>query len=144
MTGVDKRFLLADDKARIVADWEHTKERWRKGIINGAGEPDADIIPWCDRLNELPGVCTLQSCVGHETSGHLWLWLDEQRSREFDRWGYVLARMEGIETVNRKYGSWGQEITAIEFDGRFEKACESVLLFFRALSNCGSRYQVRR
>ena len=136
MTAIDTRFLTVDGRRDILAEWERTKEQWRKGVVRGAGEPDADIIPWCDLINSLPGVCTLQSCAGHKTGGHLWLWLDEQRSREFDRWGYVLARMEGIETVARKYGSWGQEITAIEFDDRFEKACESVLLFFRALAKC--------
>ena len=134
MARVDNQFLLADSKKRIVTEWERMKEQWRMGVICGSGSPDADIILWCDQINKLPGICTLQSCVGHETTAHLWLWLDEQRSREFDKWGYVLARMRGVETVNRKYGSWGQEITVIEFDGYFETGCESTLLFFRALS----------
>jgi hypothetical protein len=109
----------------------------RKGSWNSPGTL-VGLIVWTS-LNSLPGVCTLQSCSGHGGSGHLWLWLDAQMSLQFDRWGYVLARMPGVEVVSRKYTSWGQEVTAIEFDGRFKEACESVSIFFGALvANCNS------
>lgn len=131
-----RRHLLAEAKADELAKWEADKSRPRPpGDVGGHGWADTEIVPLCDALNALPGICTLQSCAGHRDSvGHLWLWLDEQNAGAFDRWGYVLARMRGIEVVSRKYTDWGQEITAIEFDGRFEVARDSVLLFFSALT----------
>lgn len=113
------------------------------GDLAGRGWPDPEIIPLCDALNALPGVCTLQSCAGHAAGsrhrpngefGLLWLWLDEGTSQELDRFGNVLARLPGIETVSKRYADWGQEITAIEFDGRFEEACKSIVIFFSALA----------
>jgi hypothetical protein len=105
------------------------------GDLAGRGWPDPEITPLCDKLNAMPGICTLQSCAGHGGNpGGLWIWLDEDTSRKFDQWGHVLANMEGIEVVSRKYTQWGQEITAIDFDGRLENACRSVLFFFSALT----------
>ncbi len=132
-----QRYLTPPGKKTNLAFWESRKSDPRpSGDLSGKGWPDPEIIPLCDALNQLPGVCTLQSCCGHGGAGHLWLWLDEVLSREMDRWGHVLARMHGIEVVSRKYTHWGQEITAIEFDGRaeFNKACESVLIFFSTLA----------
>lgn len=132
----DRRYLGPDDKDAIHAEWAARRaEAPPSGDLAGKGWPDPEIFPLCDELNRLPGVCTLQSCSGHGAGGHLWLWLDEATSLEFDRWGCVLARMPGIESVSKKLTGWGQEIAAIEFDSRFEKACESVLIFFYAASH---------
>lgn len=130
------RYLQPTDKVTILAEWQRLQDQPRPaGDLAGKGWPDPEIIPLCDELNKLFGVCTLQSCSGHGGGGGgLWLWLDEPTSRMFDLWGHVLANMQGIEVVSRKYTAWGQEITAIDFDSRFDKALKSVLLFFRALA----------
>lgn len=138
----DRRYLAPEDKAAVLAEWAARRaESPPAGDLAGKGWPDPEIIPLCDELNRLPGVCTLQSCSGHGGGGHLWLWLDEATSAEFDRWGHVLARMPGIEAVSRKLTAWGQEITAVEFDSRFKTACESVSIFFRALGTTSGRCQ---
>lgn len=139
-----QRYLTVDEKANILEEWEAAKaSRLRPaGDSGGHGWVDPEIVPTCDALNELPGVCTLQSCSGHgESAGHLWLWLDERHSHAIDVWGHVLARLPGIETVSRKYTSWGQQITAIEFDSRLEMASQSVLCFFVALETTFCRCQ---
>jgi hypothetical protein len=138
------RYLSPEAKARVLLQWEAAKaQQSPSGDLGGRGYPDLEIVPLCDALNTLPGICTLQSCSGHPNgdqhrpagnTGLLWLWLDEPTSYEFDRVGSVLARLPGIETVSRRYSPWGQEITAIEFDGRFSQAIESVMVFFSTLS----------
>ena len=131
---LDPRWLTPASKDRILAQWQSRLAEPRPaGDLSGRGWPDPEIVPLCNGLNRLPGVCTLQSCSGHGGPGHLWLWLDHETSGEFDRWGHVLARMAGIEAVSRKWSSWGQEITAIDFDSRFEDAYNSVEVFFLAL-----------
>jgi hypothetical protein len=103
-------------------------------------------VPWCDRLNALPGVCTVQSCAGHtpeETgggfrSGHVWLLLDEEMSTAFDTRAMELAAQEEhIERVSRIYAPWGQEVTSITFAGNerglLDESMRIVLEFFLSL-----------
>ena len=137
------RYLTTDQKAGLLGEWETAKaQRLRPADdAGGHGWVDPEVVPICDALNDLPGVCSLQSCAGHgESPGHLWLWLDEHNSRAIDVWGHVLARLPGIEAVSRKYTDWGQQITAIEFDSRLEIACESVLCFFVALETTSGSF----
>jgi hypothetical protein len=58
----------------------------------GYGYPDPEIYALTDRLNEITGVCTVQSCSGHPATpdqgvypGQLWLRLDERRFSAFLR-----------------------------------------------------------
>ncbi len=133
----EQRYLTGDAKQPIIREWEVKKLSERPSDDPGGhGYPDPEIYGLCDVLNAIPGVCTLQSCSGHGmVGGHLWLWLSIDLSDQFNHWAHVLARMEGIEFVQRKYTEWGQEITAIKFDGRFEEASNSIVVFFQALND---------
>lgn len=117
------RFLTPDAKEEILAEWDQKRELWRKGSLRGTGEPDADIIPWCDRINALPGVCTLQSCAGHVKNGtietaHLWLWMSETAAKVFDREVFaLLGHRERIDWISKHYLHDGKEITAVTFCG---------------------------
>ena len=142
MKGVDARFLLADDKKRIVADWEHIKEDQRTKEIVGPGVPDREIVPWCDRINQLPGLCTLQSCAGHKdgdtlVSGHLWLLMSQSAADRFDRTAFLLLRNEdSIEQISWLYQHEGKKIASIIFAGNERESLEtSISLIFGFL--CG-------
>lgn len=131
------RHLDIAAKKSEIESWMKLRARPRPaGDLAGKGWPDPEIIPLCEALNDLPGVCTLQSCAGHNgDSGHLWLWLDEYMSDQFDDNAFILAKMPGIERVSRIYQSYGQEVTDIILNGgKFEAACESVLSFFQEMA----------
>lgn len=134
------RYLTPAAKTAEIRQW-NTIRNAAVGIA-GAGTPDAEIAPWCDRLNALPGVCTLQSCAGHENgergrSGHLWLWLDEARARALHKRAFELARRSEIERLSVIYQPWGQEILEVVLqgspDGQLEHSIEIVLLFLESL-----------
>jgi len=143
------RFLSTDFKRRTLEDWERKKtlilpEDGRG--LGGRGYPDPEIIPWCDLLNEIPGVCTLQSCAGHGPedsggamrSGHLWLLLDAEMSAAFDARAWELvADSEHIERASRIYSPWGQEVTNIVFAGNergmLDESMQLVLDFLASL-----------
>jgi tRNA(Phe) wybutosine-synthesizing methylase Tyw3 len=70
--------------------------------IGGHGYADPEIYALTDRLNALPGVCTLQSCAGHvvdaaDGSGpyhmraSLWLWLSGEMMKRFRAHVWELA-----------------------------------------------------
>lgn len=121
------RYLSPAEKAVNLAEWERAKRQPRPpGDLGELGWPDPDIIPLCDALNEFPGVCTVQSCAGHgsalagyvQSSGHLWLRLNDRVSAAFDRSVFHLsARTDLIERVWRIYSEDGKEITCIAFAG---------------------------
>lgn len=138
--GVGSRWLTPDAKAAILREWQHT----RATVAEGLGAPDAEILPLCNKLNEIPGVCTLQSCAGHKRaryreSAHLWLWLSEDLSREFDAQAFAFASEEGIEAVKRRYTPWGQEVTMITFAGKersgLERSADTIASFFDRLAS---------
>jgi tRNA(Phe) wybutosine-synthesizing methylase Tyw3 len=120
-----KRYLSAAIKRRILTDWERRKRtapsRESKDV-GGSGRVDPDVVPWCDLINRIPGICTIQSCAGHRSgkfmhSGHLWLRLSKKKSASFDRKAFELSSWNEIESVSRVYSSQGQEITVIAFAG---------------------------
>lgn len=117
------RFLTADGKRDILAAWMRTKQAWHSGEINGPGKPDADIVPWCDRINELPGICTVQSCAGHrkgryQTNGHLWLWMDEVAHVRFIANAFLLLdNRDYIDSVDTRFLHEGKEIVFVTFFG---------------------------
>ena len=144
---IGNRWLTSADKEIVLAAWDELKLRpVPKGDCGGVGYPDPDIIPWCDRLNAIPGVCTLQSCAGHvkpgglRDAGHLWLWLDRSMAGAFDAHAHRLARhVHYIEEVARRYTSWGQEVTVITFAGndrdRLPPSLRLILAFLRTLGH---------
>jgi hypothetical protein len=144
---VTDRYLTDRAKAEVLAEWERLKANPRPlGAPGGRGLPDPEIIPYVDALNALEGVCTLQSCCGHtddrsrgvDAPGHLWLWLSEAMSREFDRRAFVLAGKPYVECVERMYSEWGQEIASITFAGAerdlLPESGQSIIRFFHSLA----------
>ena len=88
-------------------------ERWREqrltprpgGDLGGRGYPDPEIFTWTDRLNDIRGVCTLQSCSGHKRltgpgwKGELWFWLSESMMKNWNTNAWRLAEVSGFESV---------------------------------------------
>lgn len=145
----EARHLRPETKRRTLEEWDLSKSGPLPAAgrgLGGRGYPDPDMICWCDHLNAIPGVCTLQSCAGHGPedsgggmkSGHLWLLLDEAMSDAFDTRALDLAsETEHIERVSRIYSPWGQEVTSIVFAGNerglLAESMRIVLDFFRTL-----------
>ena len=82
------RHLSEQEKNRVLAAWDkHRRDYPNDGMY---GRPDPTMNPWCDAINALPGVCTVQACSGHRrdiggtSGGCLWLRLDEPASNRFD------------------------------------------------------------
>ena len=143
----ENRWLTNADKEFVLVSWSEAKiQPVPEGDYGGVGYPDPDIVPWCDRINALPGVCTLQSCAGHvrqggeRDAGHLWLWLSRPMAGAFDSHAHRLARhVSYIEDVTRRYTSWGQEVTVITFAGnerdRLPPSLRLILAFLRTLAH---------
>ena len=97
--------LTPEAKVQVLAEWQAAKDGPRGA--GGSGFPDDAIISLCDQLNELEGICTLQSCSGHPRSstqrwaspGQLHVWLDERRFVRFLSVADGVARMPLIDDV---------------------------------------------
>ena len=137
------------EKAEILEGWEESKRtlmRW-PGVKGGYGYVDADIVPLCDALNRLPGICTLQSCAGHPAGelggyvspGHLWLQLDQRMARRFEEQAHQLAAEPVIERVEKIYWEDGKETVTVHFkgneSGRLAESSTAILKFFEKLHN---------
>lgn len=148
-TARQDRHLSPARKREALAGWEACKGSGTSlgdGAPGGAGYPDPEMFRWCDRLNAIPGICTLQSCAGHldaggrgvTSPGRLWLLLDPEMSAAFDARALDLAAdSDHIERVCRIYSSWGEEVTSIEFAGNergmLEASMRRILAFFEAI-----------
>lgn len=77
-------------------------------MSSGPGLPETSMIPWCEKLNDIDGLCTVQSCAGHgpdacgyRSSGHLWLRLSAPMMKQFiERGSDLAADLEHIERAN--------------------------------------------
>lgn len=153
------RYLTPKLKTHVLAEWKTIKQRYASsGITNptgGRGYPDPLIFDWCDRLNRIPTLVTLQSCTGHKVSedhiysGNFWLWLSEEASELFDPKAFELyeqffihpkhGNLELISEVRRFYQQYGQEVTSINFRGLeestevFEASMNHISEFFERL-----------
>ena len=145
------RYLTPAAKAQELALWQATKATPRPpGDLAGRGYPDPEIVPLVDALNELPGLCTLQSCSGHPEGsrepgpGHLWLWLDRETSAAFDERAFELAKLSVVDSVSKLYQQWGQEVTVIVFrgsdSGLLADSMRELLKFFEKLTNGSYRH----
>jgi hypothetical protein len=141
------RHLSPEGKRAELAEFDRYKAEHQAppDDAGGRGFPDPDILPWCDRLNALPGVCTLQSCAGHEysdgshSSGQLWICLSPAMARGFRERVFDLAQHSPpIERVYTLYAAWGQEIVDVRFAGNecglLAESMELVVEFFSGLS----------
>lgn len=141
------RYLSAVEKERIVAQWWTDQKVTPPPGVDGAdrGYPDPEVILWCEKLNGLPGICTVQSCSGHKLgdshlqSGHFWIRLDEKMSAAFDEAAFELAAQEGIERVGKFYSEWGEEITDLTFAGlerdSLPQSMQTIFEFFSKLAD---------
>ncbi len=142
------RYLSVEGKQENLAEWNQAKSLAtpeNKRELGGHGYPDPDMIPWCDQLNTIPGVCTLQSCAGHGSAqegyvaspGHLWILLDRELTKRFRARAFELAVRQEIERVSTLYSSWGQEIALIVFAGNerdsLDKSMRTILRFLYSL-----------
>ena len=142
------RYLTQEEKTRELHYWyDYMKELpprpAHQQIKVEDGIQDSEMIPWCNLINELPDVCTLQSCSGHKypdgsmCSGALWLRLTEKASNNFDKFVFNLSKQKEIESVSRDYTSYGEEVIEIYFRGidfqSVNKAMEKVLEFVEKL-----------
>jgi hypothetical protein len=134
------RYLTTAEKTAELDGWRRTRDAFA-GIV-GPGVPDPEMIPWCEKINALPGVCTLQSCSGHPDGeiprlGHLWLRLDDRRAASFHARAFELAAKTGIERISLIYQPWGHEVIQLEFagspDGQLEGSLGAILGFLGSL-----------
>jgi hypothetical protein len=98
-----------------------TKQEWHSLA-------DPEMIPWCAKLNSIPGIETLQSCSGHktgdrskcegiyryETNGQLWFVCDWiTREIAFD-----LAEISTMEQVRMIFFPDGNAVWDLTFQGK--------------------------
>ncbi len=121
---MSKRFMTRSDKERELNLFAKNREL-----------ADVEILPYCDALNTLPGVCTLQSCAGHRSGevsasapegtrdqysvrpACLWLWLDEKTARRFYECAAELGGHPLMEHVAVRFQPYGQQVVEIFFAG---------------------------
>ncbi len=118
-------YLTKDEKQRHVAEWAEKRERFKSYGLKadedtaGTGYPDLGVYDLTDRLNEIEGVCTTQSCSGHpriegkgkkerkwSAPGQLWLRLDKFLFYEVVSSVQAFVRNTSIEEVLIR---WGRE-----------------------------------
>jgi len=160
------RYLSEEAKAVELKTWEATKADYLANpptkFHGGHGYPDPEIFAWCDTLNAIEGVCTLQSCAGHRCTkeshcawcsenfdedeidhvwnGQLWLWLDEIASLMFHKHAFELAAHPLIEKVSVHYHIDEKEIVDIVFKGtdQLDESMMVIMQFFSGIkvSSC--------
>jgi hypothetical protein len=125
---------------------------WRKyrpdASGGGTGLIDHEVLPLCDALCELDGVCTIQSCCGHVNSygyaypGQLWIRLGRAMALAAEARIGELLRHDVIAHVQKlmslRGGSQPHEVLDVQFegepDGRMREAEGVILGFFRDLA----------
>lgn len=148
------RFLTYEEKAQKVARFESIRGEEsnfrvsKPGFRGGEGAIDHEVLPLCDALNAIDGVCTLQSCCGHVNRhdypypGSLWIRLSEEMMRRFEVSLADLLRHDVIERLAKLYSYTGDrlphEIVEIKFwgepQGRMDEAHATIAGFFEGLA----------
>lgn len=141
------RYLSDVRKREILDAWHaYRLQLAPPGKEGGHGYQDPAISPWCDRLNALPGVCTIQSCSGHafpdgsRTSAHLWVRLNSPLAALFHQEAFGLASdTRHVERLATIYEPMDGEIVEVIFVGsernQLEESMIRILEFFRSLSD---------
>lgn len=149
---MESRFLTTAEKIRHLIFYQNLLRDWvaeGKPSGGGRGFPDGNMIDFCNQLNSIGGLCTLQSCSGHVVQaadgsgeytypGNLWLRLDEKNSVSFDQRVGDLISSPTIFQVRKLYsydqGTIPYEVIDITFDRqKVEEAQQIILSFFRSL-----------
>lgn len=156
----EERWLTSAEKLREVesfADYRRDPQHFRTAhpdAHGGEGYIDPEVLPLVDALNEIEGVCTVQSCCGHRWPipgdphgsesfhpGQLWLRLSEHVSRGADEhMAELLAQKPTIQHVRKLYSYQGMsephEVLDVMFaEGAVEEAQDVLVPFFGALSS---------
>jgi len=132
------------EKSETLAYWGRVCRGTLSADSGGSGLPDGDMIPWCKRLNAIPGVCTVQSCSGHppdadgyRSSAHVWIKLSGPLSRLFRECAPTLAKEEHVDRLSTAYMPDGSEIVVVEFAGNerglLDYSMDSIASFFESL-----------
>lgn len=147
-TTMASAFLTRREKLRELEQWFAIlgTRRWQRDVRgrSGRGQPDADMVPWCLRLNGIPGICTLQSCAGHRFTrdrcdpGNLWLRLDRSLyAAVFPHRLAKLVAVAGVERVQMLRAMDGRRIVAIQFAGngqdRLARSMRGIVGFFERI-----------
>ncbi|KKN68883.1 hypothetical protein LCGC14_0446690 [marine sediment metagenome] len=117
--------MTRKDKTRELHLW-HGKIKGPRGP-GGMGYPDDRIIPLCAAINDLKGICTLQSCAGHQRSdeqhwsapANLWLWFGQHKFNMFVQHATRLVEDAAIDRIDLLYGRYNDRrvIASITFSG---------------------------
>ena len=155
------RFMNEIDKAAEMRGWAMAKQTpIPTGFVGGRGYPDPEMFAWCDRLNALSRLCTLQSCAGHKCTpelhcepcsdwatfsaggggehiwnGQLWLWPDEKLARWcYDHLPSLALLKPRIDKVGLLWHVECREIIDIQFQGaghgQLENSMSNIVAFF--------------
>jgi len=122
------------------------------------GTPDPEIYGLVDRLNEIEGVCVIQSCSGHKSSERkaegrtfkraiLWLRVEERLLRAFEGLASRLYSSPLVDEVCVRYGREVGPVIEVIFDGkesgRLGRSRRHLISFFNELAGAdapASRY----
>lgn len=119
------RYLTPETKEHELKLWRDTvRTAPRTGPLlpGGSGGVDAEIVPYCTRINNVPGVVTLQSCAGHlqdrthHTAGQLWIAFSKPMAHAAYIGLPVLALHPRVDRLSFIWVG-GREIFDITFDG---------------------------
>jgi hypothetical protein len=123
-----KLYLTEDEKRCRLDDWE-----------SQSGE-DPGVRSWCDKLNKLDGVCTVQSCIGHVRrndcdvvsvdSGHIEFRLDQHRTMQFYSALPIIRGVLGCENVIICWRPGYQICSVWFYPGLFERFSRILLDVF--------------
>ena len=147
---MSERFMTPTGKIQELARF--VRERAKGGLADKA------MVPYCDALNDLPGVCTLQSCAGHRPgeisagapvgtrdqqtarTAHLWLWLDERTADTFYYSAWRLSEHPCMEHVAIRFQPYGQQLVELIFHGNdcgpghLNSSMQVILKFLREIT----------
>ena len=127
------RYLTTESKVAELAVWrELIEDAGSNGFtgahdrLGGRGYVDREIVALVDALNLIEGVCTLQSCAGHDRRAsdggvypaEVWLRLSEPMARAFYERAADLGAHPAIEQVALLWGrDRNREIVDIVLSG---------------------------
>lgn len=147
----DTRYLTPEGKVAELEYWRSAQRTSVRppGDAGGHGFVDPEIVPWCDVLNAIDGVCTLQSCCGHRTpsadgegdhvwNGQVWLWLSEPLAMAVYKHIGSLGRSALFDSVALLFGK-GQgerevlDVTFVPKPGNMDRAMKALADFLRTV-----------
>ncbi len=122
------RYMTPIGKSLAMAHWAKAQEESVKpvGDPGGHGYVDCEVIDFCEAINAMDYVCTLQSCAGHQLESfddpgtfyiepaNLWLWFTEAAARRFYTVAGDFERSPWVDSVRILFID-GREIADIVF-----------------------------